>query len=299
MFIKMKLRLFIGGQKSAKAQEFMFFRIFTICSLTLIFLTPNFAQNVARESQSAQSSNLRIRTYSPFRRKPTGEQKRQLQPNAEDLAKYAGLLEQSKTGIFRLFPESGCSGTKYIIDASRKCLSYIPDSSYYSFREKEYTAEILSDIRLDKGYLISDGIISQGILVELGNAALEEVSLKSKALDFLRNYVPETSSKNAYRQYALMSRGVRIGDFLYRNFLPANENTTYAMRVIAYRGKIYQNFRGFRYNILEGDKRIDLILAFHVVRKDEDGSVTLVWKELERKEAPRLKRIKKKNEDKR
>lgn len=272
----------------------MYFRIFTICSLTLIFLNPNFAQTISNERQSAQSSNLRIRTYSPFRRKPTGEQKRQLQANAEDLTKYADLLEQPKTGIFRLLPESGCSGTKYVVNASPECLNQIPDSSNYSFREKEHTAEILSDIRLDKGYLVSDGIMAQGILVELGDVSLDEVSLTSKGVDFLRNYVPETSSKNAYRQYELMSRGVRIGDFLYRKFLPANENSTYALRVVAYRGGVFQTFRGFRYNILAGDKRIDLTLAFRVIRKEADDSVTLLWKELERRESPRIKLSKKK-----
>lgn len=277
----------------------MYFRIFTICGLTLIFLNQNFAQTVADERQSAQNPVTRIRAYSPFRRKPTGEQKRRLRAKAEDLARYAEFLAQPGTGAFRLLPESGCGGNKYVVNASPKCLNQIPDSSYYSFREKKHTAEILSDIRLENGYLISDGIMAQGILVELGDVSLEEVSLESEGLNFLRNYAPETSNKNAHRQYLLMARGVRIGDFLYRKFLPANENTTYAMRVIAYKGKIFQTFRGFRYNILAGDKRIDLTLAFRVIRKEADGSVTLFWKELEQKEAPRIKYIKKKNEDKR
>ena len=131
-------------------------------------------------------------------------------------------------------------------------------------------------------------------MVELGDVSLDDVSLESDGLDFLRNFVPETSSKEAQKQFSQMARGVRINNFLYRKALPANENSTYALRVIAYKGGIFQTFRGFRYNILEGDKRIDLTLAFRVIRKDADGSVTLLWKELERGEAPRINFPKKK-----
>ncbi|HSK73039.1 MAG TPA: hypothetical protein VK892_15170 [Pyrinomonadaceae bacterium] len=272
----------------------MHFRIFTICSLILIFPSLIFAQTVSNENQPAQNSSARIRTFSPFRKKPSGEQKKQLQASAEDLAKHAQFLEQPKTGIFRLLPESGCNENKYVINASPDCLNYIPDSSYYSFREKEHTAEILSDIRLEKGYLISDGILTQGILVELGDISLKDVSLESDGLDFLRNYVPETLSKDAYKQFLQITKGIGINNFFYRKALPANENSTYALRVIAYKASIFQTFRRFRYNILEGDKRIDLTLAFRVIRKDADGSVTLLWKELERREAPRINFPKKK-----
>jgi hypothetical protein len=38
---------------------------------------------------------------------------------------------------------------------------------------------------------------------------------------------------------------------------------------------------------------MDLTLAFKVVRKEKDGSVTLLWKELRRGESPKFKFAKK------
>ena len=70
---------------------------------------------------------------------------------------------------------------------------------------------------------------------------------------------------------------------------------TYALRVIAYRGNLYKVFNRFRYDVLRGDNRIDLTLAFRVLRKEKDGSLLILWKELKRGESPKLKRSKKKN----
>jgi hypothetical protein len=50
-------------------------------------------------------------------------------------------------------------------------------------------------------------------------------------------------------------------------------------------------FNGVSYNLLDGDKRVDVTLAFRVIRIGEDGSVTILWKELQRKEAPKLKYV--------
>jgi len=223
----------------------------------------------------------------PFRQKLTSEQKRRLLPE-EDSAKYASFLKQTKTGLIKLFPDVGCEENANIIRADRQCLNWIPNSAFYSFREREHTTEYLADIRLEKDFLISDGVLSQGILVALGSVPLDNVTLDSAGMNFLVNYQPEQKNKDAYRQTVQITRGIKADKFLYKNTLPAIADTTYALRVIAYRGRFLQTFRRFRFNMLDGDKRTDLTLAFRVVRKSEDGSISLLWKELQRKDAPKL-----------
>ncbi len=44
-----------------------------------------------------------------------------------------------------------------------------------------------------------------------------------------------------------------------------------------------------RFHTLSLDKRADVIIVFRIVRKAEDGTLTIVWKELDRKEAPKIK----------
>lgn len=241
------------------------------------------------------SPGLTRRNQMPFpvRKKPNSKQKKKLEPGDDDLIKYAQFLSQPKTGIFRLFPDLGCEENPNVIKVDKKCLEAIPESSFYSFREKEHTAQYLSDIRLKDGYFITDGVLTNGFLVSLGNVELEKVSLSTEALKFMQSYSAKTEGAEAQKQHLQMSRGIRAGNFLYRKVFPVAENTTYALRVIAFRGNIYRTFRGYRYNVLSGDKRIDITIAFRVIKKNTDDSITILWKELDRREAPKFKFSKK------
>jgi len=185
-------------------------------------------------------------------------------------------------------PDIGCAENVNVIRADAACLNFVPDSSNYSFREKEHTIELLADIRLRNGFFISDGILSQSILVQLGEIALENIVPESEGLKFLMGFSPNPQGLEAQKQFIEIMRGVKVGNYEYKKALPMVENTTYALRVVAYKGNVFRSFRGYRFDILEGDKRIDLTIVFRVIRKEQDGAVTLLWKEVVRKDSPRL-----------
>jgi hypothetical protein len=237
-------------------------------------------------SSREQTRNL---SFFPFKAKRTKDQDKKLRPSPEDIAKYAEFLKKPRTGIFRLMNDVGCDSNVYVIKVDDNCKNAIPGSSFYSFREKEYTSAYLADIRFKDNLLITDGVLSQNILVRLGDIPLENLSMESQGMKYLVDFVPETLNTAATRQYIEIVRGVRTGKYEYRKVLPASENMTYGLRVIAYRGSFYRSFRGWIFDLISGDDRFDLILGFRVVRKESDGSVTLLWKELERKKSPKLK----------
>ncbi len=248
----------------------------------------------AEQTPNAESSMLRNRRFFPFKAKRTKDQEKKLRPSAEDLAKFADFLRQPKTGIFRLVNDYDCDSNVYVIRVDESCKDVIPGGSFYSFREKGYTTAYLSDIRFKDGILVSDGVLSQNMLVKLGDVALENLSLTSEGVRYLAEFVPETLSSEATRQFIQIVKGVKDGQYEYRKALPAHENTTYAMRIIAYRGSLYRSFRGWIFNLLDGDERVDLIIGFRVVKKDSDGSITLLWKQLDRKKSPKIEYEKKK-----
>jgi len=260
----------------------MIYRVFLICCILLSGTA--FAQTMRPNLTMINRSGV-----FPLRTKPTKEQRKRLQPDSVDLSRFAPILEQPRTGIVRLLPDIGCYESYFVIRADEKCLNAIPESSFFSFREREYTLEPLADIRLKSGHLISDGLLTQGMMAKLGDVPLEMISLETEGFDFLNDFSPAPDSVIAKDQYNQLIRGVRSGDHEYRKVVQAIENTTYAMRVVAYRGNVIRSFRGWRFDLLDGDKRIDLTLAFRVVRKDPDGSVTLVWRELGRRESPRIR----------
>lgn len=261
----------------------MVIRVITIFIVLLIL--PNY---FSAQTQRPGMTILRRTGNFIIRTKPTKEQKKRLVPNAQDLRKYEQFLEQPRTGIFRLMPDIGCTENINVIRADAVCLNFVPESSYYSFREKEHTIEILSDIRLKNGFLISDGILSQSILVNLGEIALENLVPTNEGLKFLSDFSPNSQGSEAQKQFIQLMRGVKVGNYQYKKALPMIENATYALRVVAYKGNIFRAFRGYRFDILDGDKRIDLTIAFRVIRKEQDGGVTLLWKEIGRKDSPRL-----------
>lgn len=260
----------------------------------------NSASNLPRQNDQSSTEKTSNRgrsrsfSYLPFKAKRTKDQDKKLRPNAEDLLKYAEFLKQPKTGIFRLMNDVGCDSNVYVIKVDDSCKNSIPGSSFYSFREKEYTSAYLADIRFKDNLLITDGLLSQNILVRLGDIPLDTLSVKSQGMKFLTEFVPETLNTAATRQYIEIVKGVRSDRYEYRKVLPASENMTYAMRIVAYRGSFYKSFRGWIFDLISGDHRVDLILGFRVIRKEEDGSVTILWKELERKKSPKLKYDKRK-----
>jgi hypothetical protein len=240
-----------------------------------------------RQRYSRQGIGLSNRQAIPFKLPLNKEQKRRLATDAAILSGYSDFLKQSRTGLIKLFPDLGCADA-YVVRADDKCLNWIPNSAFYSFREKEHTTVYLSDLIYKNGFFVTDGILSQGILVALGDVPLEEVSLASEGANFLLNYKPEPNSMDAFKQFIQISRGVKDGKFEYRKAVPAIENTTYMIRVIAYKGHFYTVYRGWGFDMLYDDNRIDTTLAFRVLRKAEDESITILWKELTRKESPRI-----------
>jgi len=222
--------------------------------------------------------------------------KAMLAPNAEDAAKYKDFLRQKNTGLFRLFPDFDCHQEKNVIRVDGNCANLVPGSWNYSFRQKNYSDIDFWDVRFKDENLISKGFLSQGMLVRLGNVPLENVSTASGGIKFLLEFKPGTLLEEAKKQFAQIEKGIEADGYKYTNSIKADENTTYAMRVVAYRDKI--NNRGLSDKITSGDfkyfylnsndKRIDLTVAFRVVRRDADGSITILWKELNRREAPKI-----------
>ena len=255
---------------------------------------PQRLAETAARNPNAESSTLRNHRFFPFKARRTKDQEKNLRPSPEDLSKFADFLRQPKTGIFRLVNDPDCDSNVYVLRVDESCKDVIPGGSFYSFREKGYTTAYLSDIRLKDGILVSDGVLSQNMLVRLGDVAVENLSLTGDGVKYLAEFVPETLSSEATRQFIQIVKGVKDGKYEYRKALPAQENMTYAMRIIAYRGSLYRSFRGWIFNLLDGDERVDLIIGFRIVRKDSVGGVTLIWKLLDRKRSPKIEYERKK-----
>ena len=99
------------------------------------------------------------------------------------------------------------------------------------------------------------------MLVALGDVPLETVTPESFGVTGLTNITPPAD----YFEAATLSRRNRAGfdleRFRYGSSLPVAENMTYVLRSTS-------------------NKRADLLVGFRVVRVEENGSLTLIWRKL-------------------
>jgi len=206
--------------------------------------------------------------------------KRLIQPDAADVTRFRDLLSKPGHGIAKLL-NSPCSNDQngaYVVDASKNCTNSLPgNGSHFSFRTGEHSLPEFSDLKIKNGRFIGGSIMTQGLIVALKEAGLSEVDFSCDEMKYLADFHPADSVDGAQKQTALINRGMWNDGHFYSGSTEIKENQIYALRSIAYR--------------LKGeipDKRRDIIVAFQVVRQDDDGNVTLIWKELQNKESPKL-----------
>ncbi len=250
-----------------------------------------------RSSRETAKQRIAREAVENIYRKPTSEELELIAPNKSDAEKHAEFLKQKNTGLIKLVADTGCADNPYVLDAAAKCQKYtMPGAgASYSFRFENYRIPKLADLTLKNGFFLTSGTSLQGILVKLGDVSLETVNLQSEGLQFIKNFKPEKDYEKVSRWSEKINRGIKADGFLYDSSSPVAENATYALRVIAYKGKIPRSVQGFVYDEAAWDKRKDMIIAFRVVRVDQAGSVTILWKELSSRGAPKLKIAKSSN----
>lgn len=185
-----------------------------------------------------------------------------LAPSDEDRKTYAEFLARPDTGLVRLLPR----------EKWEYKLSMMGGGAYYSFtlRTNEYGRS--TDIGLDQGqFRVGFGGADFGFMTDLGGVPLEEVSAETEAVRFMAGFEApslEMEARMAGRQFYPARRE---GGWSYVRTLAAAPGKTYAVRSVVY-----------------GES--DVLVAFHVVRKDDDGSVVLLWKILQKYPKPSLQR---------
>jgi hypothetical protein len=162
--------------------------------------------------------------------------------------------------------------------------------SSYSFRMGNHWLKHLGDLNFGgENFQSSEGILTNGIMVNIGDIPLEKVS-QHKALKTLIEFQPVNDFEKAASFASLLEKGIRDKDFFYRSNLPVQENSTYFLRSIAYKGESFRAIDEVVYDEFDFDKRKDVIIAFRVVRFIPNESVTILWKEFDRKDSPKIKR---------
>ncbi len=247
--------------------------------------------------QTSQKSlgNMRSEEIQSLYRKPSKKDLENLMPSQILITQYENFLKQPNTGIFKLSGDSNCAINTNVIVATENCLSNsIPGAgTAFSFRVNSHRMLHLADLILEKEVIKTDGILQQGLMVSLGNIELEGVSAQTPGVKFLFDFRPANNLEEFQKIDQELSNGITADGLIYRLGFYAGDKTTFALRSIAYRGKVARSVSGISYNELDFDKRKDVVIIFRIIEKGSNGDITILWKELSRVDSPVLKIIQK------
>jgi hypothetical protein len=229
-----------------------------ISTLVAVILVLLFAADSLAQSQDRARLEREIASLMQQLR---DKEKEFLAPSSEDRAAFAEFLRQPGTGLIRLLPREVYQD---------KLVTSIGGSSY-SFVRLTHDYGQGTDIELDRDkFLVGLSGASFGYFANLGDVPLDAVALGHAAL---RPIVFEPPSKlhEARTQQMRAHNGFEAEGFNYKREVPAREDTTYVLRSINY-------------------GRYDVLVAFRVVRRDLDGSLTILYKTLKKFPMPELAR---------
>lgn len=213
--------------------------------------------------------------------------------NISDLNHYAAFLQLENTGIFKLFPNSDCL-TNDLVRVDGDCANFVPMSSDFSFRQKSYIDSQYSDIQFIGDELKSTSFFAQGMFMSLGEIPIDNVSLES--ISEITKVAPANKIDAAVTMAADLLKGTNVEGRTLTSRIKPQVNLTYAFRIIAYR--VSNSFPPIsnrtthiqlKFMSLSYDKRSDEVIVFKVVRKDDIGGLTIVWKRLQKQESPKIK----------
>lgn len=269
-------------------------KFFILVSIFLAQIVIADAQVMFPDVHSQEVFRLSIlqKNIEPLYRKPSREELKTLVPKPELVEKFAEFLRQPNTGLTKLIKDAGCAENTKIVVVTAHCQRYtMPGAgSSFSFRTKNYRIPRLADLTFTDNSFQASGVLLQGLFVNIGNVPLDQVGLQSDGVKFLTDFRPEADYEKARTIDRQLTVGIRHDNFLYRRGLYTVENTTFVLRSIAYNGKYFRAVGGVTYNEFDFDNRKDVIIVFRIVEKDDEGNVIILWKELQRKDTPVVKR---------
>jgi len=226
-----------------------------LCSITTVAAM---AQTDSRAETLKQIENKRAEL--------AALEKKFLAPSEEDRLLYAEFLTQPNTGLIRLLPREK-------FDREDK-MTIRGGGAYYSFALLTHAYGRGSDIELGQNRLsVGFAGYDYGLLVQAGKGPFGELTFDNPSVSALANYKIAATEAEARSEHQRFGAGANLDGIKVRSYLPVEVNANYVLRSINYPDS-------------------DVLVVFRVIGKDEDGSVTILWKLLERFPKPEVARAK-------
>jgi hypothetical protein len=235
-------------------------------------------------------NNVRKDVEKQLYRKPTKSELQNILVDAGLFEKYKVFLESKNTGLIRLVPDLDCSLSDRVLVTSEYCSKYsMPgNGAAYSFRTGHYRIKRLADLFFKENYFYSGGSYIESVMANLGDKDISLLTLNSEGVKEITELTPVKEVEFLKDTLERLKKGLMVNSILYSNRVSAGKDSTYILRSIAFDTKNFISVNGYTYDEFHYDKRRDVVIAFRVVEKNNDGSVVILWKELRNEKSPKL-----------
>jgi hypothetical protein len=238
----------------------------------------------SRNATRIADANGRFVRFDP---RLTDADKQAITIDEDILKRYRVLLKREKAGVVRLQNADICTPNRLVVAAVGGCPNnVIAKATAFSFRTGDYVSPVFSDVFFNGTGLSSTGAYAIGIFANLGKVDLKSLDMKSEGVRQLADFIPPSDAAEFQRQFGILRRGVKIGEFIYLPKAELAVGEVFVLRSVAYRANHFEGVKPRRINVMEGDVRADVIIVFQVETLLSDGSVILVWRELNRSPPP-------------
>jgi hypothetical protein len=177
-----------------------------------------------------------------------------LAPDKEDIEAAA----KENVNVFRILPRETYDNSFSSIRGG---------GAYYSFYFRIPDYGYGSDIGLEQDYLSTRVSGGNGLMADLGEVPLREITLGNKAVHNLMNYQNVRYADSGRDTSLLGTVGLKLDQTTFKYRLEPIVGHTYLVRSMSY---------GY----------YDVLVAFRLYRKDTDGSFVIFWKMLEQFDTP-------------
>ena len=158
-----------------------------------------------------------------------------------------------------------------------------PGGSRYSFRGGSKTP----DIHYVNDRLWTKGFFALHLFANIGDVPMESLPPADKFVKPLSDFVPSADYDEARSQGDDIENGLALSGTTYTDNAEIRTDSTYLLRIVAYKNgnnlqrrlanaaiSVNDPLRGFE--TLLTDNRLDLIIAFRIIRRDEHNNLTLL-----------------------
>lgn len=192
-------------------------------------------------------------------------EKTYLAPTQEDQARYAEFISAPNSGLVRLLPREKFDTEAYT-DRDRAIITR-GGGAYYSFTTLTHEYGAASDIELGNDeFSVGFAGWNHGFLTNLGDVPLARVA-DSPLVGIFATYKPPHDEPPVRAEQRRFGMGTQLENVSVKSRVPVKLNSTYLLRSVTYHAA-------------------DVLVAFRVVRIDSDGSVTILWKLLDKFPTP-------------